>query len=477
MVSLKLKAKVEIIYNILKINDENNTINNNKSKILKSKIQEINKEKNNNNVIYNKLENIPGQETILSEISAEEKEEILTFLKSIDTSIINQIFNILNSNQFFEKIKTNIGIKIVKNFINETFNEVNLLYINEDEDLYSDLNIQNNIQNNKNLEKLEAININSQNLNNICNSQVILNNNNLGNKIKFSSHVNDKNISNLNNLSNNLNENNNFNKILKNEKNLQSGKKDKIVNSISNTNNNLNKNNNNLITYGDNILNTNHNLINNPNSNNFVLKSNVNSNSENKKNTSSKSLYDFEKARLEYPSSEIKLNDECEVFYYLSEFLKMDEFDSMEIYDLFKYNQTFSLNENILLILFYMIAAYENSCLEEFFNLFSEEIFEFISGEQKFISINRLKDTGRLLGFNEFQLSKNCREIQISSSSISTNNDPLIDLEKFKCFYINLGKKYDMQALNFLTNTSISNGKKKGSRISSDCFSKACNIL
>lgn len=471
MISIKLKAKLEILYLISQANPQANK-DTNKNKTLKSRNQDSlssYSDKQNANIIYTKLENIPGFESRISEVSQEDKVEIISFLRSIDISIANNLFGVLNTNQFYEKIKNKTGILIVKNFISEIFNKINLLLNNENEMNYENENIACGINQIDNLNPVYNLSKFASNEN----SKAL--NNNITSKSKISNSNPISVANNYNTNQNNKKENLNYSQLNKNTKSNKN-----ILSSNTKANTNLTSNlkqNFNLASQGNRDFNTNQNLISNNFSSNNPLLNNFNSN-----NSNNNPAYEEERFLcIAFP--EIKLNDECEVFVYLDEFLNIDENDAIEIYELFKYNQNFSLNENTLFILFYMISAYESVCLEEFFNLFSEEIFEFISAEQKFISVNRLKDLARILGFNELLLMKCCRELQINPGSIGSNcvnnaGNLVIDYVKFKAFYLLLGKKFDAQMNTSVANVSNFQSKKKaGGRISSDCFSKACNIL
>ncbi len=475
MISIKLKTKLEILYLIIQSKNEPITIN--KNKITKTKVHDsissLNENRNGTFVNYTKLENIPGFESRLSEVNPEEKDQILTFLKSIDISLTNQIFCLLNSNQFYKKIKTKSGILIVRNYINEMFININEVF-NNNEDTLENENIEEEFFNNDYLQKNK--NLNEENFKNKIN---LLDSSNAKNKhVNFIGNLCNIITSNQQNnaVCNQSNFNTNNNKKIKSANNFDNiNKQNYNLSSNSNTNNNLltngNTNNNNII----NNHSSNNPLINNIAKNAFSMNKNKNNINSANLNTQNKLIHSNRNF------IEVKLNDECEVFLYLNEFFLIDEYDAIEIYDLFKFNENFSINENTLFIIIYMISAFESRCLEDFFNIFSGEIFEMISCKQKTININRLKDTGRLLGFNEFQLMKICKEMQLinninSKNSSNNNENTLIDIEKFTNFYLLLGKNFDLQTNNSITNTDYSE-TKKGNRSSTDCFSKACNIL
>jgi hypothetical protein len=182
------------------------------------------------------------------------------------------------------------------------------------------------------------------------------------------------------------------------------------------------------------------------------------------------------------------LTDECELYLYLKDILNLTELDSIEIFDLFKFNEFLSFTEQNFIILIYLLAAYECGKMEDFFQIFNEEIFIFISGEQKIINLSRLKEIGRLLKFNERTLSMTAFDLGMESSS-------LIDASKFKEYYLILSKTFDdsykesnsggsSTQTNFgtvnkssqMTNSSGKSNIQQG-KTNTGCMSKACNIL
>lgn len=249
---------------------------------------------------------------------------------------------------------------------------------------------------------------------------------------------------------NSLNDNENFlsNKSPKN-----------LINSLSNNFNNFPENNKNKKTtkIAQQIKTK---IEQNSNSNNSIGNSNINNSKISNSNFSEKNSF-----------ADFSINNEYDILLLLSEIFNLTELISIEIYDLFKFNEFSEINEEQIFILFFLIAAYENNNLEDFFEIFSEEIFEILSGKQKLINLNRLKKLGILLGFNYIKLNKYCRELDFC-------NEILIDFLKFKKFFVFLGKNYDNEFnKNFaFTNISKVQTKKKSSN-DTDCFSKACNIL
>lgn len=166
----------------------------------------------------------------------------------------------------------------------------------------------------------------------------------------------------------------------------------------------------------------------------------------------------------------IFINDECELFFCLKDFINITELDSMDLFDLFKFNDYFAFTEQSFILLIYLLSANECGNLEDYFNLFSEDIFTYISGGEKFVSINRVKDLGRILGFNERQLYKMANDLKIDIMT-------LLDYVKFKEFYSTSARTYDDQVKLMVQNVAISQSSsgKKSTKVG--CMSKACNIL
>lgn len=493
MISIRLKTKINILYQIIQQSGEissniyNAAIKPKSAKPKASDIISITSDKNynnnNNNIVNGNLtmsrfEKIPGFENKMNEVGLEEKEEIFKFLLSIDISTVMQIFYVINSDQFFSKIKSKVAINVIRNYIYNVF----LLMQNS-----LDENISDNIIN---INQLNAGLVVASNMNNTpfinLSKNVIYKYNNASEKESLKDKEKDvtnievsKNITLNNQYATNLRKtvttSNNVNMPInktKQTKTLQSSS----IHPFNNNNyhsfnikyNSNSSNNPRQMTENNNINSANNNatIHNNLHLNNVNL--NINNNNVDNNNRKSGSS---DNNQFILPAPDIEIKNECEMFLFLSELLNICELEATEIYELFKFNQNFSLNENSILIIIYLVSAYESFNLEEFFQLFSEDIFDFISGEQKIISFNRMKDIGRMLGFNELLLTKSARELQL-------NNNSLVDFSKFKTFYVELAKKYDLQGSNKgVINTANVQSKKKASRLGKDCFSKACNIL
>ena len=142
------------------------------------------------------------------------------------------------------------------------------------------------------------------------------------------------------------------------------------------------------------------------------------------------------------------------------------ELEAIEIFDLFKFNENFSFSEQCFVCLIYLFAASEYGYLEECFKLFNEEIFLLINGEENIISLNRLKDLGRLLGIREKLLRKASLDLKLEISSI-------VDIEKFKTFYLTVSSIHDQltKQNNPITNIA-SNTLKKNNKFTTNLLNK-----
>lgn len=131
-----------------------------------------------------------------------------------------------------------------------------------------------------------------------------------------------------------------------------------------------------------------------------------------------------------------EISNENELYLCFKDVFNFTELEALEIFDLFKFNENFSFSEQCFVCLIYLFAASEYGQLEECFKLFNEEIFILINGEENIMSLNRLKDLGRLLGIREKTLRKISIDLKLEISSI-------IDIEKFKSFYLSVSSIHD----------------------------------
>jgi len=126
--------------------------------------------------------------------------------------------------------------------------------------------------------------------------------------------------------------------------------------------------------------------------------------------------------------------DECELFVTFSNIFNISDLNAMDLFDLFKYNQYFAITEQNFILIIYMFSAIQDGDFTDFMHLFYEDLFNFISGGENFISIGRLKQLSIILGLIEFEKSIMKMNIELSG---------LIDISKFKELYLNLALLYD----------------------------------
>ena len=126
----------------------------------------------------------------------------------------------------------------------------------------------------------------------------------------------------------------------------------------------------------------------------------------------------------------------------------------MDLFDLFKYNQYFAITEQNFILIIYMFSALQDGEFTDFMHLFYEDLFNFISGGENFISISRLKQLSIILGLIEFD--KSIMKINLEFTR-------LIDIEKFKGLYLNLAFHYDnlMKSEKEYSNVITENEKSK----------------
>jgi hypothetical protein len=320
MTSLKLKFKIQTLHKILKHSTlEDSNLKNQSLLDSKNKGKPLSAKSSvrNSKVINTDYETLPGFESQINKLSLEEKDEILTLIKNIEFTSLISIFTLLNNHQFYSKLKSKIGLEILKN---------------------------------------------------------------------------------------------SFKEIIKNKSDLT------------------------MCIYD-----------------------------THSQSTTRDSLF---------------INDECELFFYLKDILDLSELDAMDIYDVFKFNEFFAITEKNFIILIFLLASYESGKLEDFFTIFPEEMFSCLSANERCINVSRLKEVGRILGFEETVMTKVTNDLNLEFNS-------LVDLNKFREFYINLAKLYDE---NFKAQSnamvhqgqggSPGKGKVNDPKIkTSGCMNKACNIL
>jgi hypothetical protein len=129
-----------------------------------------------------------------------------------------------------------------------------------------------------------------------------------------------------------------------------------------------------------------------------------------------------------------EINDECELYICLKDVFNINDIDSCEIFNLFKYNEFYSFNITHFVMLVYLFLAFECNELEDYISFFGESLFKDISSSETYITVARMKTLGNVVGVAE----KDMNDV-ISSLNYVMNSE--IDYNKFKEFYTKLGKK------------------------------------
>jgi hypothetical protein len=158
------------------------------------------------------------------------------------------------------------------------------------------------------------------------------------------------------------------------------------------------------------------------------------------------------------------ISDECELYLCLRDFIEMTELDCMDLFDLFKFNEFMAFTEQSFIILIYLLSSFECGYLTDFFNNFNDDLYNMIAGSETNINVSRLKEIGRLLGFNERMLAAHAKELNV---------EWVVDKNQFKEYYCTLLRTTDEKVqYNTLMSTKKNSMSQKGT-----CMSKACNIL
>lgn len=165
------------------------------------------------------------------------------------------------------------------------------------------------------------------------------------------------------------------------------------------------------------------------------------------------------------------IQDDCELYLGLKDHFNISELQCMDLFDLFKFNEFMAFTEQCYILFFYLIAAMEFGFLSDYFQTFSDELFLILSGGENIVSVNRIKEIGRLLDINERMLSSYINDMKFENN--------IVELSKFKEFYQNMCKLYEEHEF-----TTGSSSKERSGDISSkrmqknpNCMNKACNIL
>jgi hypothetical protein len=168
------------------------------------------------------------------------------------------------------------------------------------------------------------------------------------------------------------------------------------------------------------------------------------------------------------------INDDCELYFLLKDEFNISELQCMDLFDIFKFNEFFSFTEQCYILFVYLISAMECGYLSDYFQTFSDELFQILSGGENIVTVNRIKEIGRILDINERLLASYIKDMKFENN--------IVEVSKFKEFYQNMCKMYDEYEMT--TGASVKERGISGSESSSkrmqknpNCMNKACNIL
>ena len=131
----------------------------------------------------------------------------------------------------------------------------------------------------------------------------------------------------------------------------------------------------------------------------------------------------------------LEIDNEIELYVILKNVMELTDIDAFEIFNIFKYNESFNFTEKHFMYLFYLFSAFECDCLNDFITLFGDEIFEELSSNEKYINVSRMRVFGEILNIPTKDINEILQKLKID---IFTP----INQEKFMSFYINLSKNY-----------------------------------
>ena len=143
-----------------------------------------------------------------------------------------------------------------------------------------------------------------------------------------------------------------------------------------------------------------------------------------------------------------EIENEIELFMVLKNVMELNDINAFEIFNIFKYNESFSFTEKHFMYLFYLFSSFECNCLNDFITLFGDEIFEELSSNEKCITVSRMRVFAEILNIPLKDMNDVLQEMKLDLFT-------LINQEKFMNFYLNLSKKYSSQ-----NNNGINEGNK-----------------
>ena len=151
----------------------------------------------------------------------------------------------------------------------------------------------------------------------------------------------------------------------------------------------------------------------------------------------------------------LEIENEIELYMVLKNVMELNDINAFEIFNTFKYNESFTFTEKHFMYLFYLFASFECNCLNDFITLFGDEIFEELSSNEKQITVSRMRIFGELLNIPTKEMNEILSEMKFDLFTP-------INQEKFMAFYLNLSKKYSNQnseGNNLMINTGKNSNK------------------
>ena len=132
------------------------------------------------------------------------------------------------------------------------------------------------------------------------------------------------------------------------------------------------------------------------------------------------------------------IENEIELYMVLKNVMELNDMDALEIFNIFKYNESFIFTEKHFMYLFYLFSSFECNSLNDFITLFGDEIFEELSANEKYITVSRMRSFAEILNVPIKDMNDILQEMKIDLFTP-------INQEKFMKFYLNLSKKYSNQ--------------------------------
>ena len=148
-----------------------------------------------------------------------------------------------------------------------------------------------------------------------------------------------------------------------------------------------------------------------------------------------------------HKNSNEEISNEIELYIILKDVMELTDIDACEIFNTFKYNETFSFTEKHFTYLFYLFSSYECNSLNDFITLFGDEMFELLSANEKNINVSRMRSLGELLNIPIKEMNNTLKELSF------TLYTP-INQEKFMQYYFNLSKKVSITLNNEIKNNN-----------------------